>query len=95
VHKSCRQQYINDENIKSHVAKKHSGSVSPKRTTRQSSGGFDSEKDCIFCGCTIELDKRHFSWVDLRTDKFVETILEVCESRSDDWGMGTFCKGSD
>ena len=85
VHKSCRQQYINDKNIKSHVAKKSGGSVSAKRTTRCSSGGFDSEKDCIFCGCTIELDKGHFSWV--RTDKFVETILEVCESRSDDWGL--------
>jgi len=56
-----------------------------KRTTRQSSGGFDSEKGCIFCGCTIELDKRHFSWV--RTDKFVVTTLEVCESRSDDLGL--------
>jgi len=85
VHKSCRQQYINDKNIKSHVAKKSSGSVPAKRTTRQSSGGFDSEKDCIFCGCKIELDKGHFSWV--LTDKFVETILEVCESRSDDWGL--------
>ena len=85
VHKSCRQEYINDKNIKSHVAKKSSGFVPAKRTTRQSSGGFDSEKDCIFCGCTIELDKGHFSWV--RTDKFVETILEVCESRSDDWGL--------
>ena len=49
VHKSCRQQYINDKNIKSHVAKKSSGSVPAKRTTRWSSGGFDSEKDCIFC----------------------------------------------
>ena len=85
VHKSCRQQYINDKNIKSHVAKKSSGSVPAKRTTRCSSGGFDSEKDFIFCECTIELDKGHFSWV--RTDKFVETILEVCESRSDDWGL--------
>jgi len=29
---------------------------------------FDSEKDCIFCGCTIVLDKGHFSWV--RTDQW-------------------------
>ena len=56
-----------------------------KRTTRQSRGGFDSEKNFIFCGCTIDLDKGHFSWV--RTDKFVETILEVCESCSDYWGL--------
>ena len=62
VHKSCRQQYINDKNIKSHVVKKSSDSVT-KRTTRQSSGGFDSEKDCVFCGCTIDLDKGHFSMV--------------------------------
>ena len=85
VHKSCRQQYINDKNIKSHLAKKSSVSVPAKRTTRQSSGGFDSENDCIFCGCEIDLDKGHFSWV--RTDKFVETILEVCESRSNHWGL--------
>ena len=85
MHKSCRQQYINDKNIKSHLAKKSSVSVPAKRTTRQSSGGFDSENDCIFCGCEIDLDKGHFSWV--RTDKFVETILEVCESRADPWGL--------
>ena len=89
VHKSSRQQYMNYKNIKSHLAKKSSVSVPAKRNTRQSSGGFDSEKDCIFSGCTIDLVKGHFCRV--RTDKFVETILEVCESRS----LGTYCKRSD
>ena len=85
VHKSCRQQYINVKNIKSHFAKKSSASVPGKRTTRCWSGAFDSAKDCIFCGCTVDLNKGHFSWA--CTDKFVETILEVCESRLDDWGL--------
>ena len=85
VHKDCRKHYTNVNNIKSHLVKKSGVSVPAKRTTRQSSGVFDSGKDCIFCGCTVELDKGNFSLV--RTDKFVGTILEVCECRSDDWGL--------
>ncbi|KAH3739050.1 hypothetical protein DPMN_045695 [Dreissena polymorpha] len=79
-HKKCRQQYTNDKSIKSYVAKQ-SCSYVQKRVTKQSSGGFESHKDCILCGCKVELDKGHFSWV--RTDQFVQTILEVCDSRSE------------
>ena len=49
AHKSCCQYCIHDKSIKSHVAKKSSGSVSLKRSTRQSSGSFDSEKVCVIC----------------------------------------------
>ena len=85
VHVSCPKRYVNEKYIKSDVAKKSGCSVPAKRSTRQSSGGFDSETDCIFCGCRVELEKGRFSCV--RTNMFVKTILEVCESRSDDWGL--------
>ena len=39
VHIICRQRYINEKDIKSHVAKKSGDSAQPKRTKRQSSGG--------------------------------------------------------
>ena len=54
VHISCRQRYINEKDIQSHVATESSSSVPGKKITRQSSGCFASEADCIFCGCTIE-----------------------------------------
>ena len=85
VHISCRQRYINEKDIKSHDAKKSGVSAQPKRTTRKSSGGFNSATDCIFCGCRVMIEKGNFSWV--RTDKFVDMILEICESRSDNWGL--------
>ena len=88
VHKDCRRDYINDRKIKCDAAKQITVTVPTKRSTRQSSGGFESGKDCIFCGCNVRLDfrklKGNFSLV--VTDQSVRTILEICESRSDDWG---------
>ena len=85
VHVSCRKRYVNRKYINSDVAKRSEGSMPAKRSTRQSSGGFNSDADCIFCGCTVQIKKGHFSRV--TTDTFVKTIMEVCESRKDDWGL--------
>ena len=85
VHITCRQRYINNKDIQSRVTKDSCDSVPSKKKTRQSTGCFASETDCIFCGCAVDLDKGHFSFV--QTDQFVDTILKVCESRSDDWGF--------
>ena len=50
-----------------------------------SSGPFNSKSDCLFCGTQVALvgsDNRY-----VKTDSFARTILECCESRSDDWSF--------
>ena len=55
----------------------------PKRSARVSSGPFNSQTDCLFCGTTVTPGGAGFSYV--KTDTFVKTILECCDSRSDEW----------
>lgn len=82
VHSKCRKRYINPKDIKSQQEKKCEPA---KRSARSSSGPFNSQTDCLFCGTTVTRESADFSYV--KTDSFVKTILECCDNRSDEWGL--------
>ena len=82
VHSGCRMHYINPR----YIASKHGNkSGIAKRSTRISSGPFNSQTDCLFCGTTISQRSGGYSYV--KTDVFVKTIVECCDSRSDEWAL--------
>ncbi len=82
VHSECRKRYINPKDIKGHQGKR---SDPVKRSARRSSGLFNSQTDCLFCGTTVTPGNADFSYV--KTDTFVKTILECCHNRADEWGL--------
>lgn len=94
VHASCRKNYVNKKNIATEVKRTTcSGGPSVKRSARVSLGPFNSRSDCVFCGydvlrsspkCKVA-DKPFSSFV--KTDTFVTTILEYCNSRNDEWSV--------
>ena len=79
VHSECRKRYINPKIIKSHQGER---SEPAKRSARRSSGPFNSQTDCLFCGTTVTPGNADFSYV--KTDTFVKTILECCHNRADE-----------
>ena len=85
LHLDCRKRYINQHDIENQQKKSGSSILSLKRSARMSTGPFNSKSDCFFCGTQVALGVSDYSYV--RTDSFVKTILECCESRSDDWSF--------
>ncbi|KAG7161135.1 hypothetical protein Hamer_G004782 [Homarus americanus] len=82
VHITCRKRYINPKDIEN---KKRKKVEPPKRSARVSSSPFNSQTDCFFCGTIVTPRGASFSYV--KTDTFVQTILECCDSRSDEWAF--------
>ncbi|KAG7156758.1 hypothetical protein Hamer_G006773 [Homarus americanus] len=82
VHITSQKRYINPKDIEN---KKRKKVEPPKRSARVSSSPFNSQTDCLFCGTTVTPRGASFSYV--KTDTFVQTILECCDSRSDEWAF--------
>ena len=84
VHSECRKRYTNTlDNINS--LKKNKNKPSHKRSARASTGPLNSKSDCLFCGNEITFGTSDFSCV--KTDTFVQTILQCCSARSDEWAF--------
>ena len=84
VHSECRKRYTNPLDIMNSL-KKNKGKPSHKRSARASTGPFNSKSDCLFCGNEITFGTSVFSCV--KTDTFVQTILQCCSARSDEWAF--------
>lgn len=82
LHLVCRKRYTKPKDIKYQQGNKSEPAI---RSTRVSSGSFNSQRDCLFCGTTVTPGSASVSYV--KTDTFVKTILECCDSRSDEWAF--------
>ena len=61
-----------------------------KRSARVSTGPFDSKSDCFSCGNKVCKDIVRYGYSDyffIKTFGFVNTILEHCEKRNDEWAL--------
>ena len=81
VHITCQKQYINPKDI---GGKKKKVEL-PKGSARVASSPFNSQMDCLFCGTMVTQRGASFSCV--KTDAFVQTILECCDSCPDEWAF--------
>ena len=87
VHVKCRRDYTNAISIELD-AKKSKTKVIPleaKKSTRKSQGCYNNKNDCLFCG--IDVSKSNTSYSHVKTDNFAKTILERCDTRSDEWAL--------
>ena len=82
--KECRRMYTNPQKISADQKNIAHISASPKkRSPRLATGSFNNLTDCLFCGTLVPHGSTGISFV--KTDEFVKSILECCQTRSDEW----------
>lgn len=90
VHSECRRVYVNPLKIKSDSKKRTLQEPIPSTSSRLLRGhveSFSFKDNCLFCGCLItdsEIRKKS-AVIPVRTFQFRETIVQVCNTRSDLW----------
>ena len=98
VHTECRRVlYTNPHKIKSDVKLRTSQEDIPSntsRTLRRSVGSFNFKDNCMFCGQIIKNfeERKKMAVIPVRTFQFRETILKVCNTRSDLWAANVHAR---
>ncbi|KAH3733248.1 hypothetical protein DPMN_039673 [Dreissena polymorpha] len=85
-HKECRRDFCRQREARQ-LGNSGTGFSEEYRRLR-SDGGFSFGQHCLFCGKTAKLNgcKRVHDVYPMRTFDFRATLMEVCESRKDEWG---------
>ena len=86
MHESCRMKYVNKKDIQRYNTSNLNSQTTAKRSTRISTGMFDSKTDCFFCGNKFIInykkpEENEYSCVS--TFGFVDKIINHCKTRSD------------
>jgi len=85
-HKSCRQQYINDKKTLKAMLQRKVVVLCHQREPQDNQVEVLTVKRIAY-SVDVQLSCTSDTLAGYGLTKFVETILEVCESRSDDWGL--------
>ena len=84
IQRKYRKQCINPKNIQFQQKTKVEP---PKRSARVATSHFNSQTDCLFCGATVSVTHWSADYSYVKTDAFVESVLESCDNRSDEWAF--------
>ncbi len=90
VHKFCRMNYVHKRDIEKLKRAKSDCISSVKRSARLSTGPFDSQSDCLYCGGKVVKSKisAHFEdYSCVQTFIFSDRVLAQCRTRNDEWAL--------